>query len=236
MMADNDRYTFSCAWGNSGSYRTHRISLSPTISAARSSIAITATGLSRSFSRTRPVWRAWEQGMGCSWCDYDNDGHAGHLCPEHVGGRWDKESRIAETISSKTHRRGSASSTRASCPRVMLSIRNQGDRQLRERGAAGRRGNGPLVVVVGLSGTLITTVSPISTLPTAISPVPDRDDLASFFWRQIVVAESPEDATPSVRYERGWNAINELIRSDHVRGTDIARNVSFPEPGKWIIR
>ena len=41
-----------------------------------------------------------------------------------------------------------------------------------------------------------------------------KDDLASFFWRQVV-AKSPRDATPSVNYELGWNAINELIRSDN---------------------
>jgi len=38
-------------------------------------------------------------------------------------------------------------------------------------------------------------------------------DLGSFFWRQLV-ARSPAKATPSLRYEQGWNAINELIRSD----------------------
>jgi len=38
-------------------------------------------------------------------------------------------------------------------------------------------------------------------------------DLSSFFWRQLV-AKSPLAATPSLNYEQGWNAINELIRSD----------------------
>jgi Tfp pilus assembly protein PilF/peroxiredoxin len=43
---------------------------------------------------------------------------------------------------------------------------------------------------------------------------PTRDkDLNSFFWRQVV-ANSPADAKPSHDYEQGWNAINELIRSD----------------------
>ncbi len=42
---------------------------------------------------------------------------------------------------------------------------------------------------------------------------PDPHDLSSFFWRQVV-AQSPNDATPALNYERGWNAINELIRSD----------------------
>jgi tetratricopeptide (TPR) repeat protein/peroxiredoxin len=42
---------------------------------------------------------------------------------------------------------------------------------------------------------------------------PGRDDLNSFFWRQVV-ANSPSDSKPSHEYEQGWNAINELIRSD----------------------
>jgi len=40
-----------------------------------------------------------------------------------------------------------------------------------------------------------------------------REDLNSFFWRQIV-AFSPDDNKPSHDYEQGWTAINELIRSD----------------------
>jgi tetratricopeptide (TPR) repeat protein len=40
-----------------------------------------------------------------------------------------------------------------------------------------------------------------------------RGDLNSFFWRQVV-ANSPDEARPSQSYERGWNAINELIRAD----------------------
>jgi tetratricopeptide (TPR) repeat protein len=42
---------------------------------------------------------------------------------------------------------------------------------------------------------------------------PRREDLNSFFWRQVV-AKSPDDAVSSRDYEEGWNAINELIRSD----------------------
>jgi tetratricopeptide (TPR) repeat protein len=40
-----------------------------------------------------------------------------------------------------------------------------------------------------------------------------REDLNSFFWRQVV-ANSPVEAKPSHNYEQGWNALNELIRSD----------------------
>jgi len=41
----------------------------------------------------------------------------------------------------------------------------------------------------------------------------EEGDLASFFWRQVV-AKSPDSAIASSKYELGWNAINELIRSD----------------------
>lgn len=40
-----------------------------------------------------------------------------------------------------------------------------------------------------------------------------REDLNSFFWRQVV-ANSPDKSRPSLNYEEGWNAINELVRSD----------------------
>ena len=58
---------------------------------------------------------------------------------------------------------------------------------------------------------------------------PTHDDLESFFWQQVV-SQSPPDAHPTVPYELGWNAINELIRSD---GTwaGYLRNVFFHNNG-----
>jgi tetratricopeptide (TPR) repeat protein len=40
-----------------------------------------------------------------------------------------------------------------------------------------------------------------------------RDDLNSFFWRQVV-GNSPNEPGPNHEYEQAWNAINELIRAD----------------------
>jgi len=54
---------------------------------------------------------------------------------------------------------------------------------------------------------------------------PDREDLNGFFWRQVV-AKSPDDARASKEYEQGWNAINELIRSD-VTWSGYERNVFY---------
>ena len=54
---------------------------------------------------------------------------------------------------------------------------------------------------------------------------PVREDLNSFFWRQVV-AKSPADATASPEYEQGWNAINELIRCDYT-WSGFERNVFY---------
>jgi tetratricopeptide (TPR) repeat protein len=54
---------------------------------------------------------------------------------------------------------------------------------------------------------------------------PVRDDLNSYFWRRVV-AQSPQGAKASPDYEEGWNAINELIRSDYT-WSGYERNVFY---------
>jgi len=51
------------------------------------------------------------------------------------------------------------------------------------------------------------------------------DDLNSFFWRQVV-ANSPDHGKTSQAYEQGWNAVNELIRSDGT-WSGLERNVFY---------
>jgi len=58
---------------------------------------------------------------------------------------------------------------------------------------------------------------------------PQRDDLNSFFWRQVV-ANSPEDSKPNGAYEQGWNAVNELIRAD-ATWSGYERNVLYLNNG-----
>ena len=58
---------------------------------------------------------------------------------------------------------------------------------------------------------------------------PSLRDLNSFFWRQVV-ARSPDDAGTSPEYEHGWNAINELIRSDGT-WSGYERNVFYTNNG-----
>jgi tetratricopeptide (TPR) repeat protein len=60
---------------------------------------------------------------------------------------------------------------------------------------------------------------------------PDREnharhqDLNSFFWRQVV-ANSPDQARPAHRYEQGWDALNDLVRSDRT-WSGFERNVLY---------
>ena len=58
---------------------------------------------------------------------------------------------------------------------------------------------------------------------------PSREDLNSFFWRQVV-ANSPEEAKPSPNYEQGWSAINELIRADGT-WSGYERNIFYANNG-----
>jgi tetratricopeptide (TPR) repeat protein/peroxiredoxin len=58
---------------------------------------------------------------------------------------------------------------------------------------------------------------------------PTHEDLNSFFWRQVV-ANSPDEAKPSPKYEQGWSAINELIRADGT-WSGYERNIFYANNG-----
>ncbi len=58
---------------------------------------------------------------------------------------------------------------------------------------------------------------------------PSRQDLNSFFWRQVV-ANSPLHASSTQAYEQAWDAINELIRSDRT-WSGFERNVFYANHG-----
>jgi tetratricopeptide (TPR) repeat protein/peroxiredoxin len=58
---------------------------------------------------------------------------------------------------------------------------------------------------------------------------PMREDLNSFFWRQVV-ANSPNEPRPNHLYEQSWNAINELIRADRT-WSGFERNVFYLNQG-----
>jgi tetratricopeptide (TPR) repeat protein/peroxiredoxin len=164
-------------------------------------------------------------GMSCSWFDYDNDGNQDlYVCDmwEPAGTRVSMQDAFMkgapETVRALYRRHAKGNSL----------YHNQGNGNFVERSAdagvekAGwawscaawdfdHDGHSDLYVATGMiSG-------------------PIRYDLQGFFWRQVV-SKSPPGANPSPPYEEGWNAINELIRSD---GTwnGYQRNVFFVNNG-----
>ena len=219
MNADNDRYSFACAWGDSlsnglpdlfvandfGSSQLYRNNGNGTFSVVSSEAHVEDVGA----------------GMSCCWCDFDNDGYQDVYVPS----MWEA---AGQRVSEQAQFHANAP------PRI---------RELYQRHARGNalyqnRGNGTFQNVGHHANVEMGRWSwscdfldfdhdGFADLYVANGYIsgPDRSDLASFFWRQVV-AKSPEEGTPAPPYERGWNAINELVRSDST-WHGYARNVMF---------
>lgn len=213
LSVDNDRFSFACAWGdyNSDGYpdlyvandfgrnNLYRNKGDGTFASVSTEAGVEDVGA----------------GMSASWCDFDNDGR-----PDlYSAAMWS-----AAGIRVSQHQRfheGESENTRA-----LYCQHARGNSLYRNLG------NGKFENVSNASGIdmgrwawcsdtwdfdhdgyadLYIANGYISAPGTS-----ERDpaDLSSFFWRQLV-AKSPQDQTPSLKYEQGWNAINELIRSDH---------------------
>jgi tetratricopeptide (TPR) repeat protein len=219
VNADNDRYSFACAWGDSNSNGLQDLFVANDFGSSQL-YRNNGDGTFKVVSREAGVEEVGA-GMSCCWADFDNDGHQDVYVPsmweasgQRVSGQKQFHRQAPEGVRGlyQRHARGNA------------LYKNQGDGTFKNMGhhagvQMGRwswcsdfwdfdhDGYPDLYVANGyLSGL-------------------DRNDLASFFWRQVV-AKSSEDATPSLAYEHGWNAINELVRSDST-WHGYARNVMF---------
>ena len=219
LNVDNDRYSFACAWGDSNSNGLPDLFVANDFGSSQL-YRNNGDGTFKVVSKEARV-ESVGAGMSCCWADFDNDGRQDIYVPsmwEAAGQRVSTQQQFHKDAPQSTrelyqrHARGNA------------LYRNLGDGTFQNVGHAatvemGRwswssdfwdfdhDGFSDLYVANGyLSGPL-------------------RSDLAGFFWRQVV-AKSSEDATPSLAYERGWNAINELVRSDNT-WHGYARNVMF---------
>ncbi len=148
-------------------------------------------------------------GMSVSWLDYDNDGRQ----DLYVADMW------------------TAAGIRVSQQDIFQKNASEEIRALYRKHAMGNslfqnRGDARFEDATARSGSAIGRWSwssdawdfdhdgfPDLYITNGMISGPSRDDLNSFFWRQVV-ANSPQDAKPDDAYEQGWNAINELIRSD----------------------
>lgn len=223
LSVQNNRYSFACAWGQTradggpdlfvandfGSSQLYRNNGDGTFTDVSEAAHVDEVGA----------------GMSCCWCDFDNDGRQDVYVPS----MWEAAGqRIAEQ--KQFH---------ADAPQRVRALYR---RHARGNALYRNRGDGTFENVGPVAGVEMGRWSWSSDfwdfdhdgfadlyVSNGYVSGADRRDLASFFWRQVV-AQSPEDAKASPAYERAWNAINELIRSDHT-WHGYARNVMFANNG-----
>lgn len=207
LNAENDRYSFACAWGDfTGDGR-------PSLYVAND---FGRNNLYRSngdgtFTAISDAAHANDVGAGMSatWVDYDNDGRQ----DVYVSNMW------------------SAAGLRVSEQPVFHDKEAEDVHAFYRQHASGNTlyrnlGNGQFKNVSTESGVEMGRWAwcsdawdfdhdgyPDLYIANGYVSGSDRHDLGSFFWRQVV-GKSPGTARPSPNYEHGWNAINELIRSD----------------------
>jgi Flp pilus assembly protein TadD/peroxiredoxin len=215
LNAENDRYSFACAWQESPA--SHMPDLYVVNDFGRNNLyrnngdgSFTAVSAA---SQTQDVGA----GMSASWLDFNNDGN-----PDiYVANMW---SAAGQRVSGQPRFHAEASQ----------SIRALYQRHARGNALYQNNGDGIFRNVGDQAGVdagrwawcsdswdfdhdgfadLYVTNGYISALASNQQHEP-KSDLGSFFWRQVV-GKSPDDSTPSQAYEHGWNAINELIRSDN---------------------
>jgi tetratricopeptide (TPR) repeat protein/peroxiredoxin len=219
LDVDNDRYSFACAWGHSkltglpdlyvandfGRANLYRNNSDGTFTAVSSETRVEDVGA----------------GMSACWSDFNNDGNQ----DIYAANMW---SAAGQRVS------GQARFQEKAAPEIRaLYRRHAGGNSLYRNHGDGTFQNVSQEAAVEMGRWSWCSDFwdfdhdgyPDLYVANGYISAPQRSDLASFFWRQVV-AKSPADATPSLAYEHGWNALNELIRSDG-SWSGYERNVMF---------
>ncbi|HZD47673.1 MAG TPA: FG-GAP-like repeat-containing protein, partial [Silvibacterium sp.] len=219
LNADNNRYSFACAWGDSGSRGQPDLYVANDF--GRSNLyRNNGDGTFTAVSGEAHVEDVGA-GMSATWADVDNNGKQ----DIYAANMW------------------SAAGQRVSAQKIFQEKAPDDVRALYRRHARGNslyrnEGDGKFENVGRHAGVEMGRWSwcsdfwdfdqdgyPDLYIANGYISGPDRNDLSSFFWRQVV-GKSPNDTTPLQAYEHGWNALNELIRSD-ASWSGYERNVMF---------
>src|SRR5256884_5778142 len=213
LNVDNDRYSFACAWGD---YNNDSL---PDLYVAndfgRNSLCRNDGGGKFTVVSAEAGVEDVGAGMRATWFGFDNDGEPGSFQSAmwaSAGIRVSEQERFHEREQEnvrglyRQHARGNS------------LYRNQGNGKFKNIGNEAGVDMGRWAWCSdawdfdhdGYSEIYISN----GYISSPEYSAGDQSDLSSFFWRQVV-AKSPQNQTPSLRYEQGWNAINELIRSDN---------------------
>jgi Flp pilus assembly protein TadD/peroxiredoxin len=208
LDAENDRYSFACAWGDISG--TGEPDLYVANDFGRSNLyRNNGDGTFKAISDAAGV-SVPGAGMSACWCDFANTGKQ----DIYVSNMWSAAGhRVSQLDNFHSHDAREIRGFYRQHARGNSLYRNQGHGEFaivsESSGAAMGRwawsadawdidhdGHSDVYIANGyISGT-------------------SEPEVSSFFWRQVV-GNSPSNETPATNYERGWNAINELIRSDH---------------------
>ncbi|UWZ86592.1 FG-GAP-like repeat-containing protein [Occallatibacter riparius] len=219
LNVSNNRYSFACAWGDSNGNGHPDLFIANDFGSSQL-YRNNGDGTFKDVSQEAHV-ESVGAGMGCCWADYDNDGRQDVYVPS----MWEA---AGQRVSQQ----------RQFHPDAPANIRELYQRHARGNALYRNRGDGTFLNVGQSAAVEMGRWSWSSDfwdwdhdgysdlyVSNGYLTCPQADELAGFFWRQIV-AKSPEDTTPLLTYERGWNAINELVRADHT-WHGLARNVAF---------
>jgi len=207
LNVENDRYSFACAWGDLNGDGSPDLYVANDF--GRSNLyRNNGDGTFTSVSTEAGVEDAGA-GMSACWFDFDNDGNQ----DIYVANMWSAAGqRVSEQ---KIFHEGDPGNIRA-----LYRTHARGNSLYRNQG------NGKFQNISDKAGIEMGHWAwssdawdfdhdgyPDLYIANGYISGPDTRDVSSFFWRQVV-GNSPPNSNPSSRYEQGWSAINELVRSD----------------------
>ncbi|WP_255483835.1 FG-GAP-like repeat-containing protein [Granulicella sp. 5B5] len=223
LNVENNRYSFACAWGDSNGNGAPDLCIANDFGKSQL-YRNNGNGTFQHISQQSHVEDA-AAGMSACWADFDNDGHQ----DIYISSMW--EAAGQRVSHQKQFHPDATEEVRSTYQRQALGnalYRNLGNGTFHNGGAESNTAMAHWSWAAdawdfdhdGFSDLYVTN---------GYISAADLTDIGSFFWRQIV-ANSPDDASPRLAYEHGWNAINELVRADNSWNA-YQRNVMFANNG-----
>ena len=223
MDVENNRYSFACAWGYSGDKTLPDLVIANDF--GTSQLYRNHGDGTFSFASKDSHIEDVGAGMSACWSDVNNDGHA----DIYITSMWEA---AGQRVSGQTQFHEAA----PQATRTLYQRHARGNALYQSKGDGTFENDGQKAGVAmgrwswsadfwdmdhdGFADLYVTD---------GYISGPELTDIAGFFWRQVV-AKSPEDGTSMLAYERGWNAMNELVRSDN-SWNGLERNVVFLNHG-----